>query len=144
MKFKMNIKAVSVLAVVALGALHSAYAQVDSTGISALRGTPRLEAAAPIQNQGGGTWHPVASNDCQFTGPKYVCKNNYGKSITVNIVGVAPYEQNGAVELTGGGPGAKCSYSHGTGGQSTCTTNAIVDSGAVYEIRGGYPKMIFR
>ena len=53
MKFTLKVKAVSVLAIAALGALQAAHAQVDSTGITALRGTPRLEAAAPTPSQGG-------------------------------------------------------------------------------------------
>lgn len=80
MKFKMNIKAVSVLAVVALGALHAAYAQVDSTGISALRGTPRLEAAAPIQNQWTSNWGQCVYRDfaadksrLTINGTNYLC-----------------------------------------------------------------------
>jgi hypothetical protein len=55
MKFTLKVKAVSVLAIAALGALQAAHAQVDSTGITALRGTPRLEAAAPTPSQAAGT-----------------------------------------------------------------------------------------
>ena len=51
MKFTLKVKAVSVIAIAALGALQAAHAQVDSTGITALRGTPRLEAAAPTPSQ---------------------------------------------------------------------------------------------
>lgn len=53
MKFTSKVKAATVFSLATLGALQFAHAQVDSTGISALRGTPRLEAAAPASNQGG-------------------------------------------------------------------------------------------
>lgn len=53
MKFTLKSMAVSALSVAALGSLQVAHAQVDSTAISALRGTPRLEAAVPVQNQAG-------------------------------------------------------------------------------------------
>lgn len=54
MKVTLNVAFCLVSAFAVLGAPPVALAQVDSTGILPLRGTPRLEAPVPIQNQGGG------------------------------------------------------------------------------------------
>jgi hypothetical protein len=52
MKVTLNVAFCLVSAFAVLGAPPVALAQVDSTGILPLRGTPRLEAPVPIQNQG--------------------------------------------------------------------------------------------
>lgn len=74
MKSKFICKAVATLVFGSLGLLPVVHAQVDSTGVSALHGTPRLEAAIPNQSSYERSWtmlfagqikcHPKESHMC--------------------------------------------------------------------------------
>lgn len=51
MNFTLKVKAVAVATFAVFGALQAAHAQVDSTGVTALRGNPNLRAPVPPENQ---------------------------------------------------------------------------------------------